>query len=126
MSTHTWFYLTHLQNHVSRRPRQTVLAQCHKISASSKPSVYTLQEGEKRYILTIYFRQRFGTDFMDKTLYPSRRYLKVLFFVILWMVLPAASSRSRHSNGAMLSFICACGVIMSAISFIPGAAWLKL
>jgi hypothetical protein len=64
---------------------------------------------------------------VERCLYPSRRRVGLLFFVcVLWIVLTATSSRTGHSGGGLLSLICVFGVIMSAVSLVPGAAWLKL
>jgi hypothetical protein len=62
----------------------------------------------------------------ERCLYPKRHLGRLLLFVFLWIVLTATSARTRHSGGAMISFICAAGVIISALSLVPGAAWLKL
>lgn len=63
---------------------------------------------------------------MEKRLYPSRWRPGLVFLVFLWLLVTAASVRSRNSGSVMISFIFACAVITSAVSWIPGAAWLKL
>ena len=64
---------------------------------------------------------------MERCLYPSRRRVGLLVFgCFLLIMLTATSARNRRSGGAMLSFLCVIGVIMSSVSLVPGAAWLKL
>ena len=62
---------------------------------------------------------------MEKILYPKRRLGRLALFIFLWIVLTATSARGRY-GGPMISFVCAVGVIVSALSFVPGATWLKL
>src|SRR5258708_9377005 len=58
---------------------------------------------------------------------PSGGRVCLLFFgFFLFFMLTATSARPRRSGGAMLSFLCVVGVIMSSVSVVPGAAWLKL
>ena len=61
---------------------------------------------------------------MERCLYPRRRPALLLFYCFLWIVLTGIPS--RHSGGAMLSFICAVCIIMFNAWLVPGAAWLKL
>jgi hypothetical protein len=64
---------------------------------------------------------------VERCLYPSRRRVGLLVFgCFLLIILTATSARNRRSGGAMLSFLCVIGVIMSSVSLVPGAAWLKL
>ena len=62
---------------------------------------------------------------MEKRLYPSRWRPGLVFLVLLWLLVTATSVRSRNSGSVMISFIFACAVITSAVSWIP-VAWLKL
>ena len=50
----------------------------------------------------------------------------MFFICLLAIVVTASSARLRHSGGAMLTFLCAFGVVMSSVSLWPNAAWLKL
>jgi hypothetical protein len=63
---------------------------------------------------------------VERCLYPTRRLGRLCFLIFLWIVLTATSSRSWHTGGAMLSFICALGILLTAVSLIPGATSLKL
>ncbi len=64
---------------------------------------------------------------MERCLYPSRRRLLLLVFgCFLWIALTATPARARQPGGAMLSFLCVVGVLMSSVSLVPGTAWLKL
>jgi hypothetical protein len=58
----------------------------------------------------------------ERCLYPKRRLGRLFLFVFLWIVLTTTSARTRHSGGTTISFICAVGVIVSALSLVPGAA----
>ena len=64
---------------------------------------------------------------LERYLYPSRRRLWLLFFVcFLCIMLSATSSRTGRSGSGLFTLMCIFGVIMSAVSLVPGAAWLKL
>ena len=64
---------------------------------------------------------------MERCLYPSRRRVVVLVFgCFLLIMMTATSARIWRTGGAMLSFFCVVGVLMSSVSLVPGAAWLKL
>ena len=63
---------------------------------------------------------------MERVLYPKRRLGRLVLFIFLWLVLIPMSSRTRHFSSGMITFVCAVGVITSALSLVPGATWLKL
>ena len=63
---------------------------------------------------------------MEKTLYPTRRFGRLAFLVLLWIVLTFRSSHTWRTGGAMLSFICLMAILLTAASLITGAMSLKL
>ena len=64
---------------------------------------------------------------MERILYPSRRRAGLLVLgLFLVIVMTAGPARGRRSSLPMLRFLCVVGVIMSSVSMLPGAAWLRL
>ena len=64
---------------------------------------------------------------MEKCWYPGRTWPRVrllLAVCFLWMVM--TTLRPGRAGGPMVIFICAMGVMMCALSLVPGAASLKL